>query len=83
MHRGHTGTSLGGVESSPAARKRQRRAAARQVKRWEAMAGPVTVEKLLRCNGCGARVRVELGNDNGGLCSCASCGQGLVVEVVD
>ena len=45
-HKGHTGTSLGGVEVSAARRKRQAKKRAAEEKRWAAKAGPVIVRRV-------------------------------------
>jgi hypothetical protein len=45
-YKGQTGTSMGGVQVSPARRKRQARARRNQEQRWAEMAGPVTVTRI-------------------------------------
>lgn len=44
--KGHTGASLGGMDSSPARRKRRAAALRREEARWAARSGPVTVRKV-------------------------------------
>jgi hypothetical protein len=46
MQKGHTGTSLGGTEQSPARRKRQAAKRRAEERRWAAKSGPVTVRKI-------------------------------------
>ena len=44
--KGHNGTSLGGIETSPKARKRQQRKRRAEEKRWQSMNGPVEVRRV-------------------------------------
>lgn len=45
-HKGHSGASMGGMESSPARRKRMAARRRREEARWAARSGPVTVRRV-------------------------------------
>lgn len=50
-HKGHTGTSLGGVEATPARRRREARRRRDEEARWAALAGPVEVRAIPASHG--------------------------------
>jgi hypothetical protein len=51
QRRGHSGTSLGGVETTPSRRKRDARRRRDEEARWAALAGPVEVRAVPASHG--------------------------------
>ena len=46
MGKGRTGSSMGGLESSPQRKKRDRKKRKREEERWAAKSGPVVVKRI-------------------------------------